>query len=515
MKKISRYLTAGNIFLLLGILLIFFISFSPPTDPDLGWHLQDGNYLIHNNFQVAHHDIFSYTMPDFPLIMHEWVTDIWMFFLYNHFGLLPLSVIFALITTLAFIAASFGVPARREYKIIAAILATIASIPVIGVRPQMLNLLALAIVIYMIFRFRKDPASRIIFWLPPFFILWVNMHGGFAVGLFFVGLFLAVELGKHFSVFLLKRIAGFKRQKFGFRHIKQASTFLVDSLRQSVLPAYSLFRLGGVLVVSGLATLVNPYGWHVYIEVFTTIFDKYTKSIINEWLPVTPANPMSHEFLIYLALLVILLLFSWRKNDYTYLLIAGVFLWLGFTSWRHMPLFLIVSTPLWVGIVESLVGKELLVVASRKWLLALMLIAVILVARQQAKDVVPKTLSIDKMAEGNYPLGAVRWLKANPIEGRMFNEYNWGGFLIWQYPEKQVFLDGRMPSWKIGDYRAFEEFNNTMQFGKDWDKTMDKWNINFALIYNNIPNQIMFKQLGWEVAYGDGLSLVMKRKAVL
>jgi hypothetical protein len=510
-QNIKSHISARNIFVALGISLIFFIAIRPPTDPDMGWHLQDGKYLIEHDFKVAKKDIFSYTVPDFPLIMHEWTTDIFMEKFLEMTNFFSLSVLFALITAMAFLLVALGAPAKIEYKVIAAALGTIASVPVLGVRPQMLSLLGLAMVVYMIFRFRRDQKSNIIYWLPLIFAVWVNAHGGFAVGLFFIGLFCAVEFIKLTSSYLIKKAVKI-RIAARFRRISLFSSLLAEKLVNNSISLKSTLKLSIVFFASFFATLLNPYGWRVYIEVFTTAMDSYAKANINEWFPVTIANPMSHQFLIYLSLLAILLLFSFRKTDYTYLAISLAFLYLGFSSWRHMPLFLIVSTPLWISITEGIAGSELLKVVRKKWFLAALALAVFLIAQQKMTKVIPPSFSLERLAaDGNYPLGAVNYLKENPIEGRMFNEYNWGGFLVWQYPEKKVFIDGRMPSWKFGGQKIFEEFNGIFKYEENWQDTLKKYDAGFTLIYSNPPNMIMFSNAGWKEVYRDQLSVIFVR----
>jgi hypothetical protein len=479
-------------------MLIFFISFRSPDDPDMGWHLKDGEYLLNNHFAVAKTDIFSYTMPDFPLIMHEWVTDALMYLMYQNLGLLSLSVFFAAISSLAFIIAASATEAKKEYKIIAAILAVIASLPILGVRPQMLSLLALAIVIFIIFRFRKNQSGKSIFWLPLIFLFWVNLHGGFAVGLFFIGLFLALEFIKHAIYFI--------SQKIKFWNIAK----IAPLLKKGAIEVSHLYKLTGVFLVSSLVTLVNPYGWRVYVEIITTIFDDYTKKIISEWLPFAFSNPTGYQFVIYVTLIIILLIFWWRKIDYTYLIISAVFLYLAATSWRHMPLFLIVITPLWVNVVESISGSELLKIIRKKYFIILMLVSTFFIAKQQWQIVIPASHSMEILSRGRYPYQAVEYLKKNPIEGRMFNEYNWGGFLIWQYPEKKVFIDGRMPSWKINNRRAFEDFNKVSNGEEGWEKILEKYDVSFALVYNNGLNEAKFKYLNWEMVYADNLAVVYR-----
>lgn len=498
---VLRFFDARKIFLILGFSLIFFIALRPPTDPDMGWHLRDGKYLAENHYQVAKLDPFSWTMPDFPVVMHEWMTDLVAYFISQKGGLFTLSLISAFITATAFILVSLGMKNELEYKIIAGIMGIIASIPILGVRAQMLSLLGIASVIYIIYEFKADPRTKKIFFLPLIFFLWVNFHGGFAGGLFLLGLFIFFELVKFFIriIFSNKRKARFSR-------------WLGKYLEEGKTSGQALLQLVIVSLTSFLLTFVNPYGWRIYIEVLTTVFDSYAKSNIGEWLPVSVLSPMSNQFSIYLALFVILLFFGFRKIGHIHLVIALIFLYLAFSSWRHVPIFLIISIPLWVEVVNRLAGQELSKLTRNKWFLLILAMVVFFVAKQQVEIVYPISSSIDRLAkEGSYPLGAVRYLKENPIEGRMLNEYNWGGFLIWQYPEKKVYIDGRMPSWKIGDYRTFEEFNHIMRFDEGWQDIIDRREIAFALVYNSFINKVVFSNIGWEERYADGLAAVYVR----
>lgn len=495
------FFDARKIFLILGFSLIFFIALRPPTDPDMGWHLRDGKYLVENHFQVAKTDPFSWTMPDFPVVMHEWMTDLVAYFISEKAGLFTLALISALVTAIAFILVSLGMKTDLEYKIIAGIMGIIASIPILGVRAQMLSLLGIAAVIYVIYEFKANPKTKKIFFLPLIFFFWVNFHGGFAGGLFLLALFIFFELIKFFICLGL----GKKREARFFR-------WLGRYLEEETISGQSLLQLVIVSFSSFLLTFVNPYGWRIYVEVFTTVFDSYAKSNIGEWLPVSVFSPGGSEFIFYLILLAILLFVSFKKIGHLYLIIAFVFLYLAFSSWRHVPIFLIISIPLWVEMVHRLAGKELTRLTQNKWFLLVMAVIVFFVAKQQIRTTYPIAHSIDTLAEaGAYPLGAVRYLKENPIEGRMLNEYNWGGFLIWQYPEKKVYIDGRMPSWKIGDYRVFEEFNQMMKFEKDWQTVLDKNDIKFALVYNSLINRAVFPGIGWQEIYSDGLAAIYVR----
>jgi hypothetical protein len=492
---------ARKIFIVLGFSLIFFIALRPPTDPDMGWHLRDGKYIMENHFQVAKTDPFSWTMPDFPVVMHEWLTDLTAYLIAEKAGLFALSLISAFITAVAFTLVSLGMKNELEYKIIAGIMGLIASIPILGVRAQMLSLLGIAAVIYIIYEFKANPNTKKIFFLPLIFFVWVNFHGGFPVGLFLLALFILFELFKSFVSFRLHK----KKEARFFR-------WLNKYLEGGKITGHSLFQLAIVSFVSFLLTFVNPYGWRIYVEVFTTVFDSYAKSNIGEWLPVSVVSPMSLQFIIYLTLFAILLFFGFRKIGHIYLVIALIFLYLAFSSWRHVPIFLLISIPLWVEVVNKLAGQELSKLTRNRGFLIVLAVVVFFVAKQQIGTVYSISRSVDTLAEaGAYPLGAVKYLKKNPIEGRMLNEYNWGGFLIWQYQEKKVYIDGRMPSWKYGDYKVFEEFNHAMRFDEGWQDILDKQDIKFVLVYNTFVNKMVFSNIGWEERYADGLAAIYVR----
>ena len=85
-----------------------------------------------------------------------------------------------------------------------------------------------------------------------------------------------------------------------------------------------------------------------------------------------------------------------------------------------------------------------------------------------------------------YPTGAVSYLKTNnlDINSGLFNEYNWGGYLVWlQIP---VFIDGRMASWKndgksiLADYIAISRGDCTV---------LQKYKIKLALLKKERSNQ--------------------------
>ena len=49
-------------------------------------------------------------------------------------------------------------------------------------------------------------------------------------------------------------------------------------------------------------------------------------------------------------------------------------------------------------------------------------------------------------------------MQANPIAGNGYNRYYWGGYLAWHlYPEKKIFVDGRIPAYPAGFMQTVQE----------------------------------------------------------
>jgi hypothetical protein len=53
------------------------------------------------------------------------------------------------------------------------------------------------------------------------------------------------------------------------------------------------------------------------------------------------------------------------------------------------------------------------------------------------------TRSLDRAISGDYPVNAINFLRRNPVPGPLYNNLNWGGFLMWYLPELPVSVDGR------------------------------------------------------------------------
>jgi len=483
---------------ILLFLLIFSIFLSTSLfrlDPDFGWHLKTGQLILQNR-QIPHIDWYSYTMPNFPWIAHEWLTDILIYLIYSIFGYFALSFIFALISTLSvFIVVS----ARKiKYSFIPAILGTLALLPFVGVRPQMITILFLAIIYVLIKKFLwSQQNKKIFFLLPLIFILWANLHGGFFIGLFLLFLFFVIKLFHYFK----------------------------NNLKNNLFPFDILLILLGCI----LATFINPYGPYIYREVFSTIIDPFLKFHINEWLPLF--YNLNLFLIIYLGTFIGLLICLYK--DFSFfddLFIPIIFLLLGISSTRNFALFVIISIPL---------ITDFLLITSRKankrkknyFKENLKSPVVIFFLSVGFLCIFMSNINQGLITNNTYPYKAITYLKSHPIKGNMFNVYDWGGFLIWNLPENKVFIDGRMPSWQYNNKYVFKDYVDMTKDKNSCQDLLKKYDVKYALVkkketenniidkwlYNSFNHQAsnksfkeMFIDLGYTIVYQDEIAIIFK-----
>jgi hypothetical protein len=105
----------------------------------------------------------------------------------------------------------------------------------------------------------------------------------------------------------------------------------------------------------------------------------------------------------------------------------------------------------------------------------------------------------------SYPIEAVDWIRMNRdlIGRRLYNDYAYGGFLLWWLPETRIFIDGRMPAWRCGARRIFPDYMALT--GADPDLTvLTKYSIDWAMVRKQTPlDGALAEGHGWTRLYGD------------
>ena len=205
-------ITSKKTFVFLVLLFcLFFLKGVVSLDPDFGWHLATGQIILEKG--IPRTDPFSFTMPSYPYIDHAWLSDTFIAFLYPKVKMFGLAAIALFLTVLSFLfvhsletiepkkalsgKSSFAnlFPASNRifalFTSISFLFSLTILLPFILVRTQIITWFFWSILIRVLLD--KKLWGKYKVFLPAFFLLWANLHGGFFLGLVAVLIVIVVK----------------------------------------------------------------------------------------------------------------------------------------------------------------------------------------------------------------------------------------------------------------------------------------------------------------------------------
>lgn len=419
MTNLSKYLK----YLILIYLILFTIQ--PPLDLDLGWHLRYGEYFFQTG-RVLKDNIISYIWPDYQWVQASWGYDLLVYQIFNHFGFLGISLSASSITLLIFVLITR--PSNRfsfwQYFFLASLfLILTAPLYAAGLRSQTPSALLFAITLLIASQALKG-FTKALFFLPIIFLIWANLHGGFALGLL---LLLVMWLAD--GILLLKERKLNKRWS----------------------------SLGIILGLSILTPLINPWGIRIYEETLKHSSNLNLTSI-REWQPLTSMSFEAAVTAVILMLLVTISFLNRRKINLPYLAALIVSGYFAFSAIRFLIPFGIMATYFVSQNIDSIGWKRILP-TYLSWCLKIVLILIItadlLIFRRYFILADPQIINfswssycqtLDSCSEEITQL-----MLKDPPKGNGYNFYDYGGYLSWRVPQVKTFLDGRMAAWEKND----------------------------------------------------------------
>jgi hypothetical protein len=443
-------------------------------DPDLGWHLKVGEEISRSG-AVPDLNRYNYVFTG-SWVDHEWLSNFLVYEVYSRWGYLALSAAFAGLAVLVLIL--LNIEARRLFpKMAAGLLAgletvgIIASLPHLGVRIQEIGLLFTVLLLIIISRYSKRPDWRILLFLPPLFYLWASLHASFLLGFGLAAVWLGIKIAEKFLWRFYPRLG------------RDGS---------AVLAGRDILVFAGGLILSFGVTLLTPYRFRLY-SFLSGYRDNFYRAHLQEWLSQF-SFPFTYWQLAYLAFVALSLFLyiyyarerhrAWPLNLWT-LFLAIFFVFLSFQSRRHFPLMFVatlwflleVHSGLWPA--PRTGGKSTL----NLWIKIYLSICLLLVAVFQ---ITQTKFTGDPFRSfcGDYPCGAVEFLKSRPEYDarRLFNHYAWGGYLIWVWPERRLFIDGRLPQIGLAGHTYLEEYYEFFRAGGDIAGKLRQYDIGLVLL---------------------------------
>ena len=443
---------AKIIIISLTFLLIFGLNFNLNSNNQDFWlHLAFGKYFLEEK-NFPEEDVFNFTTEGKQEAMHEWLLQSIMYFFYIQFGITSLIILKALIVTLTFFIFYKLINKNFYLSILLTILAAFSVNYFSFIRPHIFAWLFILLTFYLL---KKEKYA----FLPGLILLWTNMHASVVVGLFIIG------------VSLLEKAISKKDYK------------------------YILW-----IIICTITSLINPNTYEVLLYPFqVTGFGQYVK----EWMPF----PLT-SYPIYLysgfILLSIFLFIKHKKIRPSEIIFFLAFAYLGFRARRDVATAVLVITPLISGRLYLSTRRSLDRNTFKDMLLIISLIILTGISITSLNAFNP---SIDYSA---YPYDAVEFIKKKNIQGNIFNEDDFGGFLDFQFgPTNRVFWDGRLP---IHGEEMIYYYHVIKKQLDGWDILVDRYNISIFLIKHDrdLEGKLLLDE-DWKLVYVDGLSSVYVR----
>ncbi len=468
-----RLPTAPEAALAVVTTLVVTIVVSAPTDPDLFWHLATGRHIAATK-AIPYGDPFSWTVPGRAWIAHEWLAELVMYPIFRLGGMPALGLLFGSIVAVA-IVATFAAARRRGASawpsVGAASAVGLCASHTFASRPQMISLAFTAVFGWLLADFDKLPtgkAQRRLLQAAVLLIPWVNLHGGYIFGVALVGLCVAVKS--------------------------------LQALRSS--GAREAVRLwpAGLLCLG--AVLVNPNTVDGLIYPFTYLGDNASTRYVAEWVRPTLSNPQYWP----LFFLVVLVLFAFgrsvllrdrhaekqsaRRPRPSEWVLAVAFTVLAVTAVRNSGPFAVICAPMVAALLSPL-GNQAQSVSSRRphatrqlgsrsqGVVHLLLIAIAVTATVPSALWGVRASRFESSLDPEFPVTETAALRELGPDVRMFNAYDWGGYLIWTLHPQGVYVDGRPDMY--GDAYV-DRFIQTWSATPGWQQRLDHPRVNVVLV---------------------------------
>jgi hypothetical protein len=228
---------------------------------------------------------------------------------------------------------------------------------------------------------------------------------------------------------------------------------------------------------------------------------------IQEWQSLGPKLILGKFFLIVVLLFFVVYLVQQPKFRLTEIALALFGVYAACVHLRFVLLFVILFAPLWAQLLSRWVPRYRPEI-DHPWINA-GLIAAIAIGMIYF---FPSHRDLDERVENDYPRSAVQYMVNHPIQGRVFNEYGWGGYLIWAgRPKNSIFIDGRADIYEfegvLSDYLSIIRMeSNALQLLKKYD-------VEACLISRDEPLGTALAAIpGWERVYQDRVAALYVRK---
>lgn len=511
-KKQSRGVAAYVLPSLGDIIFIVLLFFVPVvrrvalinSDGDLARHLVLGRYILQTG-SLPSVDVFSHTMDGQWYVAKEWLAEVAFALAHQAFGMYGVAL---LSSTL--IAATFWVLYRLlvwkgVHALLAAgltLLAAAASSIHWLARPHLFTMLLSVMTLWLLERY-WERGGRLIFALPFLMILWANLHAGFPAGFVLLAIFLSLAILQT----LLGGGPGWVR----------------------------VTGLAIVTVASVPSIVIHPAGLGVILWIIRHVGHKFMYDNTREFMSPDFHNPVVMVFLILVLLMVASLAVHRGRREPRCIAIIAVWLVFSLTSVRNVPLFAVLVTPIvgiylqgvidqqnevklnwrplhsiWAAVQRLSAGISGVDARCSRSLAPLLALALAILVAANSGYMGRTQLWGVRFEPAQFPVTAVDFVRQEHIPGLMFNDFKWGGYLVYAlYPDYKIFIDGQTDLY--GD-ELMAEYLTVAKAQPGWREILDRHEVNWAIVPTDGTVDVLLREVkDWRLVYRDKTAVIYVR----
>lgn len=474
------------------------------NDGDTGWHIRTGEHIL-DTMTIPHADIFSHTAPGAPWTIYSWLADVVFASVHGLAGLNGIVTLTAAVIAFTFAALYRSMLKMAVNPVSAAALTAIAAAASSGhwlARPHVFSFPLTLAFMFILDRYWHGETKHIHF-LPALMVLWVNLHPGFMLGLALVFIYALCGL---------------------YAYLSSPGTGQHEKAM--------LWTLGITAVLTTLAACINPYGPAILYLPFDAEGIGYVMTNIREW-----ASPDFHvekgfEFMLLLYLGIFVM--SRKGPDLAGGAVSLLLTAMALSAVRYIPLTALAVTIVTARMADDVTGQFAERLSANKaaryaagrirgisastaamerrprpyaWAL-LFAAACSLVALNSGRAFGTHLMHYSH-DPARFPVAAVEYAHENGITGRMFNDYGWGGYIIYRgFPEQKVFVDGRIAPYGPSVMRDYLKVSRADISSAD---ILDKYKVDWVLYSTGSPLCRLLASGGWKRVYADDTAELLVR----
>ena len=489
---------------LLCVLVFTPLSVRLLGDGGIGWHIRTGQQILATH-AVPRVDSFSSTMAGRPWFAWEWLYDMAVGQLEATLGLNGVVWLTAVVIAAVF-AWMFRLLIARGTNLLVALLLVLLT-----VSASMIHFLARPHVLSWLFTLawfwildssqrdavdgRVDHGARWLWALPLMMLVWVNVHGGFLVGFVLLGIFL---LGAIWTWFRARE----KR---------------IEELLQRIAAGKRARTLVAVGLLSGVASLANPYGWKLYSHIYHYLSNRFLMDHIEEFQSPNFHGIPQRCFLVLLLITIAVLALRGRELRMSQGLTVLFAVYAGLFASRNIPVSsfllamvvgpLVPTSSLCRGFIQRMAGVE---VRQRGHLWPILGFVVTLAIAANGGRLGSSVLMDAHFDSKRMPVQAVNYLEQHEVSGPVLSPDYWGGYLIYRlYPKSRVVVDDRHD---LYGEEFFKSYLKMMHVERGWDEFLRTHPASCVLLPRDgaLANTLLVSN-GWKQIYADEVAIAFVR----